>query len=202
MTAAMHEFTLAFPWVEQWDKETAGARGCETVTINALHPCCHYFWPGYPGIYDSRRGIETAPLRARSIVAFMDATGLRRSNARYRVFDYPTMSNPHRGEPPRDAGFDHTEIWTAGRNLYAVTTEPNTDGEDTKAWCAANGWQCHVFPAGIGMWNSYPGWSRLILSSPPKDGIDITPLIPKVLEAMPRWSRSVTAGPDDPRSGQ
>jgi len=88
-------------------------------------------------------------------------------------------------------GFDHTRVWADGHSRYAVTTEPyagDLTHVDAAEWCAANGWQVHVFPPNIGMWNADGSHgTRLILASPPKNGVDIASMIPKLLEAMPVW---------------
>ena len=198
----MNEFTLIFPW-----RMRNGQHGCEHLTIKALNPNkSYYFGPHskFNRIYrfeeEWHKNWRSEFLRIRSTVAFMDATGLRPSTAWDSVFWRHEKRiygvNSRCGQIP--PGFDHTSVWTAGRNRYAVTTEPYGDSgkcEDAVAWCTKNGWNVHTFPPCIGMWSaSHPTrGTRLILASPPKIGVDIEPLIPKLIAAMPSWLKEEAA---------
>ena len=139
----------------------------EKAKVSAQHPRKYYgclSGEGWgrrellPSLYYAKAYIG----KAHGTIAFMDATGLRRWNAHYRIWGYPSPSfdDSHSGNVPEP--FDHTTIWMAGRNRYAVTAEPYTDGSAVEKWCKANGWACYVFPEGIGM--HFPG-CRLFLPS-------------------------------------
>jgi hypothetical protein len=139
----------------------------EKAKVSAQHPRKYYgclSGEGWgrreflPSLYYAKAYIG----KAHGTIAFMDATGLRRWNAHYRILGYPNPSfdDSHSGNVPEP--FDRTTIWMAGRNRYAVTAEPYTDGSAVEKWCKANGWACHVFPEGIGM--HFPG-CRLFLPS-------------------------------------
>ena len=195
-----HNFTLSFPWRDKM----AGTHGCEEITITAQHPRDYY---GEIRFEAQSRGYDYPSSRdkavayafcARGLVAFMDVTGLRRSNAWAAVFgrvkpldedDYEARGYESGQSPP---AFDHTSVWLDAFGRYAVTTEPyNTVAEKAAAWCAAYGWQHHLFLANIGMWNPVgENGTRLVLASPPKNGVPIVPLIPKLLKAMPMWTES------------
>ena len=177
----MYEFELMFGYRDEAKKLV-----WNRVAVRARHPRSYYGKVLSPGGFSLLRdpySVKLATFETTNTIAFMDATGLKPSNA--RVFGECGV------QPP---GFDHTRIWTAGR-LHAVTTEPYyTDGkrwgDNATEWCAANGWQWHLFPPRIGMRNAGGRCgTRLILASPPKNGVDIAPMIAPMLKAMPRWER-------------
>ena len=199
-----HQFSLAFPWRDK----AAGTHGSEEIAITAQHPREQYGEfrfeaqsRGYDYLSSRDKAVAYA-FCARSLVAFMDATGLRRSNAWAAVFgpvklldegDFEARGHESGQHAP---GFDHTSVWRDASGRYAVTTEPyNTAADQADAWCEAHGWQHHLFPVGVGMWNPAGALgTRLVLTSPPKNGAPIAPLVPKLLKAMPRWTESEAIG--------
>ncbi len=104
------------------------------------------------------------------MLPFMDATGLRPSEAYRRVFPpHGLMWHPY---------FDHTLIWRDGGG-YIVTTEPygecaHNDPEGTAFWAREHGWQCVAAPE-WGMWR--PPETHLWILSPPRIGADVEEVI-------------------------
>lgn len=107
-------------------------------------------------------------------IQFMDATGLRPSNAHARVYG--------RSMP---VGFDHTKVWLDAENNYVVTTEPyfsDAKYKKAKAWCEANEWSCAPVQRDIGIWNPCRGGcdsdcashTGMLIVAPPKRGGDVS----------------------------
>jgi hypothetical protein len=87
------------------------------------------------------------------------------------------------------AGLDHDRYWHGGHRRYLVTTEPYGADNAAKAVTLAGitGWTAHVLPDCIGF--HLPDGKKgthLVLMSPP-GGVEIEPLVPKLIEVMPRW---------------
>lgn len=187
----MHRFSLEFGWA---DPDT-GACGRETIKLAALQPRKHYGDLGdYPGIKRIRaREAKRLAFSARSLVAFMDVTGLRSSEAWSDVFQRVDWGREdRRGLPLRpsgDQGFDHTRLWRTADKRYVVTTEPYNTGpvDRAKAWCAAQGWPCEAFPPFVGFWNPDGEQGTLLLMmSPLVKGAPIAQWIPELMEKLPR----------------
>jgi hypothetical protein len=184
MTKA-HELNLTFRWREQ-----NGKFGREEIEIHAAYPRRHYGDLCEADQSRARMEARRLALGACSVVAFMDITGLRPSEARQAIFGRDTGVIVHR--PSLNEGFDHTRLWRAADKRYAVTTEPyGVEYETTLAWCAAKGWESVLFPTGVGMWsprglNGRAG-TRLVLMSPPKNGAPVCELAPALTVGMPCW---------------
>lgn len=105
-------------------------------------------------------------------IQFMDATGLRPSNAHARVYGRALT-----------VGFDHTQIWLDAENNYIITTEPyfsDAKYEEAKAWCKENRWSCAPVQRDIGIWNpcregcdsGCASHTGMLVVAPPKRGGD------------------------------
>lgn len=175
----MPDIQLRYPWSERRTSQN----GVEIVNIEAMR-AREFYGDLYDGErYTSHEGAQHMARNAQAIIAFADATSLSASEMFKTVF-----AGTGRYEPSIDQGFDHTRLWTTGQHLprrHVVTTEPYGCGHEKAAdWCIARGWQCHIFPVGIGLWNP-AGGTRLVLCSPARNGLDITPLI-EPIEAVLR----------------
>jgi ADP-ribosylglycohydrolase len=186
----MHSFTLVFPW-----RERNGRAGEETLEITALRPREHYGeLRGDNEVSPWRRQARLFAHAARSAVVFMDATGLEPS------WNYDAVFGS--GDERRPAGCDHVRLWRSpepgranggarrNKGRYAATIEPYGEGFKTvEESCRALGWACATFPPGIGMWlPSGESGTRLVLASPPGNGVPLAPLVETLLKAMPRWT--------------
>lgn len=165
-----------------WRERQTAQDGVEIVNIEALREREFYGDLYDAGRYTSREGAQHMARNAHAIIAFADATSLHASEMFKTVF-----AGAGRHEPSIDEGFDHTRLWTTGKHRarkHVVTTEPYGHGHETAAvWCAERGWQCHVYPVGIGLWNP-AGGARLVLCSPARDGLEIAPLIEPIEAAL------------------
>ena len=187
----MSKFDLSFPW-----REAGGREGSAEIEIEALHPREHYreHYGEFEGEHiDCQRWERHARVYAhcaRSLVAFMDATGLERSDAFGEALVKGTML---------PAGHDHTKLWRVpdtGSLLdrkpgqFLLTTEPYRQiHAEVEAWCRQHHWDCDTMPPSVGLWwPTGEEGTRLILISPPKIGVDLTPLMPLLRERMPVWA--------------
>jgi hypothetical protein len=184
ISAAGAVFELRFHWRHGASNE----EGIVTVKLRAKNPPAWYrAVPAFKWMFSApehpagrcgrtREQAERYAHTARSLVAFMDSTGLRPSAAEAAL--WPELRCAP--QPP----FDHTFIWHDGKRRYMVTTEPYDDGEDVAVWCRGKGWQCHICPPGIGLWNP-EGGTRMVLAAPPRRGVQIGLYEPRILAAMP-----------------
>lgn len=184
-TAPLHRIRLSMAFEEQ------GRRGRITMEVEALHHRKHYELPDYRPRVGSKIEAEHFVLKDRATVAFMDATGLKRSAASASVFSRKS-SHGWTDYPP--TCFAHVKVWRSADGLIVVTAEPYTRGlEAVLAWCATHGWEHTVLPSGIGMHNPLPlGGTHLVLMSPAKNGASIASLVPALLRA-PELRRGVVA---------
>jgi hypothetical protein len=183
-------FDLSFPW-----REAEGREGSVEIEIEARHP--REYYREHYGVFEGEH-IDHQPWErhawvyahcARSLVAFMDATGLERSDAFSKVF--VAGSN-------LPAGHDHTKLWRVpdgGSPLgwspgqFLLTTEPyGQTYAEVEAWCRRRPWDCRTMPPSVGLWwPTGEEGTRLILISPPEVGVDLTPLVPLLHERLPVW---------------
>lgn len=119
-------------------------------------------------------------------IAFMDATGLRPSDAHTRLYGH--------GKGP--TGFDHSCVWIDDLRRYIVTTEPYTRPHELDkaiAWCDANAWPHLILPRQIGIWNpchqgcapACTEHSCMLLTAPPKNGGDLLAVRDALLQSEP-----------------
>jgi hypothetical protein len=184
------KFDLSFPWCE-----AGGGEGSVDIEIEARHPREHY--RRHYGAFEGEH-IDCQPQErhawiyahcARSLVAFMDATGLERSYAFSKALVEGSAL---------PAGHDHTKLWRvpeAGSPLgwssgqFLLTTEPYGQiHAEVEAWCQERRWPCCTMPPRLGLWwPTDEEGTRLILISPPEVGVDLAPLVPLLHERLPVW---------------
>jgi hypothetical protein len=110
-------------------------------------------------------------------IAFMDASGLRTSQAFVRLLGRL-----------RPDGFDHTSIWRDDLNRYIVTTEPyipDLRSGRLGIWCSENGWSYSVLPKGHGIWNpcgedctpACTAHTQMVVLTPPKKAGDPSAIV-------------------------
>ena len=187
----MTKFTLTFPW-----RENDGRQGVVEITIEALHPADHYreHYGDFEGEHvDYQQWERHARIYAhcvRSLVGFIDATGLERSDA---------FSEALVRSSALPTGHDHTKLWrvpATGSPLdwrpgqFLLTTEPYGQiHSEVEAWCRQHRWDCHTMPPCVGLWwPTGDDGTRLVLISPPEVGVDLRPLTPILQERIPVWN--------------
>jgi len=160
--------------------------------VPSLHPAKHYaklgrgrpYWQEFVGRAEG--GLRDSIATTRRGIEFMDATGLRRSEAWIRVFGHGAIPD----------GFDHTSVWMDARGLYLVATEPyigSDKGARARAWCEAKGWRAAQLPRGFGIWNpcrndcapDCGAHTTMILMVPPKRGADLAATVAAVKANAP-----------------
>jgi hypothetical protein len=167
---------IGFAW-----KDRLGRRRQFVDRIAAQHPRAFYspFHVWEEQVWASAEQARWHAFCARSLVAFADATGLRVSGARRAVFGWET-------DP---TGFDHTRLWREGlgRGKHLIVTEPYEGSlNDAYASCRAHGWDYHLMPPCVGMWNPAPPiCTRMLIVSPGATGIPLAPLISALEGKMP-----------------
>jgi len=183
-------FTLPFPW-----REDSGREGLVEIAIKALHSADHYrerygdFEGEHVDYQQWERHAHIYAHCARSLVAFMDATGLERSEA---------LSEALVKGSALPTGHDHTKLWrvpTTGSPLgwkpgqFLITTEPYRQGHaEIETWCRRHNWDHLTMPPSVGLWwPTGEEGTRLMLISPPDVGVDLKPLAPILQERMPVW---------------
>ncbi len=183
----MHSFKLLFPW-----REESGRMGRVAAELSGLKPRDRYGEFRGEGEWQTwERHARICAHCAKSVVAFMDATGLEISHSYGEVFGAIRQVLPN--------GADHTRIWlqpqgAAGNGgpavfKYLASTEPYKDGyQQVEAWCRENGWAYATFPPGYGMWlpTGVDG-TRLVLLSPPWQAVPVAELAAAAQEKMPQW---------------
>jgi hypothetical protein len=186
----MSKFSVGFPW-----REEGGREGCVGIEIEALHPREYYreHYGAFEGEHiDCQSWERHARIYAhcaRSLVAFMDATGLQRSDAFSEALVEGNML---------PAGHDHSKLWrVSGTNSplgwkpgqFLLTTEPYRQiHTEVETWCQKHRWDCRTMPPSVGLWwPTGEDGTRLVLISPPDAGVDLTPLLPLLSERMPAW---------------
>lgn len=178
----MHRLTLKFPWSE------GDRTGCVEAEISASMPREYYGafrGEGEPTTW--QRHARICAHGARSLVAFMDATGLALSRDHDRIFGENSRMLP--------AGADHTRIWRGrfgDEDGYLVTTEPYANQYETvEEWCRAHDWKCATLPPRYGFHlPTGRGGTRLVLISPLSVGLPLASLCDRLVASLPRWTEA------------
>jgi hypothetical protein len=167
----METLSINFAWRSNGSKLC-----CEKLKIHSKHEYSYYGRLEDDYVSRSVEDANRRKLSAQGIIRFMDATGLRRSEAVSRVFK---MNGSYPGE------FDHLRVWkNPVTKRFLVTADPYDGCTLTYCtdWCVSHDWEYKVFPKGFGLW--YPPYTRLVLASPPGIGADIASLSAKLTDCM------------------
>lgn len=166
-----------------WPDPNDGMPPMQQVEIPTIHPPKHYSnmkWMPQQWTLRrrSRNSINESISTIRRALQFMDATGLKTSNAWTSIV---------RQTQPQ--GFDHTCVWRNEQNQFILTTEPY-DGFTEKikklaAWCSAHGWDMDQLQKKIGIWNpcvdtctkSCMQHTSMFVMAPARNGGDIEKVV-------------------------
>jgi hypothetical protein len=182
-------YTLAYP--------ENGKKRCREVFVNSRFSFSRYFPGRNPWMHCHDKAVaDWEEMKIRSRIAFCDAADLKEAKSYGPLRDIAKLTGLQPwGKPP---GFDHTKVWCrpqvesgrgASQRQYLVTTEPYGSCAEMLAFYRKLGLLTYACRSGIGLWNPAPhrAGTRLILITPPRNGLPVPDIAEAIEAALPEW---------------